>query len=190
MALLERVAGLKQMWQLAQMQCMEDGGVAPDTKTLNCVLAALHAGEQPDLVLSLVQHMKLVRVVIAFPSTCTTVVCCCQQCAVLPPSIVCLAGGCGVSSAAGPANHRGLHFDGAIHDDFHALGPCLNFVQRGTSLPDATTYRTAVDAMVASGNYAAAAAVCRDAHDVGTFCHYAPLPPPPNAQGAAETFRF
>lgn len=45
---------------LAAVQCMEDCGVAPDTKTLNCVLVALHVGEQPDLVLSLVQHMKSV----------------------------------------------------------------------------------------------------------------------------------
>lgn len=36
--------------------------------------------------------------------------------------------------------------------------------------------------MVASGNYAAAAALCGDAHDVGTFCHYS-LPPPANTTG-------
>lgn len=34
--------------------------MAPDTDTLNCVLLALKAGEQPELVLSLVQHMKTV----------------------------------------------------------------------------------------------------------------------------------
>lgn len=86
--------------------CMEECGVAPDTDTLNCVLLALKAGEQPDLVLSLVQHMKT----------------------------------------------------------------------RGTAVPDAATYRTAVDTMVAAGNYAAAAALCGDAHEAGTFCHYT-LPP-------------
>jgi hypothetical protein len=43
------------------LQRMEDCGVALDTRTLNCVVDALHGGGQPDLVLSLVQHMKSVR---------------------------------------------------------------------------------------------------------------------------------
>jgi hypothetical protein len=57
--------------------------------------------------------------------------------------------------------------------------------QRVTALPDAATYRTAVDAMVAAGKYAAGAALCGDAHDTGIFCHYT-LPPPPGAPGAAD----
>jgi pentatricopeptide repeat protein len=40
---------------------MEDCGVAPSTQTLNCVVEALAEGRQPDLILSLVQHMKSVR---------------------------------------------------------------------------------------------------------------------------------
>jgi hypothetical protein len=42
-----------------------------------------------------------------------------------------------------------------------------------------------VDAMVAAYKYAAAAALCGDAHDMGTFCHYT-LPPPPDATGAPD----
>ena len=35
--------------------------MAPSTQTLNCVVEALAEGRQPDLILSLVQHMKSVR---------------------------------------------------------------------------------------------------------------------------------
>ena len=60
--------------------------------------------------------------------------------------------------------------------------------QRVTALPDAATYRAAVDAMVAAGKYAAAAALCGDGHDTGVFCHYT-LPPPPGAPGAIDKCR-
>ena len=62
------------------------------------------------------------------------------------------------------------------------LGDSCCAAQRVTALPDAATYRTAVDATVAAGKYAAAAALCGDAHDTGTFCHYT-LPPPSGAIG-------
>lgn len=67
-------------------------------------------------------------------------------------------------------------------DDF---GTSSCAMQRVTALPDAATYRTAVDAMVAAGKYAAAAALCGDAHDTATFCHYT-LPLPPGAPGAHD----
>jgi hypothetical protein len=50
------------------LQRMEDCGVAPDTRTLNCVVDALHDGRQPELLLSLVQHMKAVRRLLEDPA--------------------------------------------------------------------------------------------------------------------------
>lgn len=61
-------------------------------------------------------------------------------------------------------------------------------LQRGTAVPDAATYRTAVDTMVAAGNYAAAAALCGDAHEAGTFCHY--TLPPVNQGAQSSPVRF
>lgn len=49
-------------------------------------------------------------------------------------------------------------------------------MQGRSAAPDAVTYRTAVDAMIDGDNFAAAAGLCGDAHDAGTFRHYS-IPP-------------
>lgn len=73
------------------------------------------------------------------------------------------------------------------HDRWAAFSLCWLTVliapQGHSAAPDAVTYRTAVDAMIDGGNFAAAAILCGDAHDAGVFRHYT-LPPQPEPEGS------